>query len=322
MKQLSFSQIEYKSQHKKTRRHIFLKEMDEIIPWGYLCEILKPYYYGDNSGLGRKPYPLELILRVYFMQNWFALSDPGMEDALRDSAAMRDFVGFSSYHDPVPDETTILNFRHLLEKDQLTEHLFKKVNEVLEQQGLRISSGTIVDATIISSPSSTKNKDNARDPEMKHTRKGNQFYFGMKAHIGVDKDSGMIHSAVCTPANVNDVTQAHALLDGKETCVFGDAGYQGVENREGCADVIWITAQRPGRLRLLDPDTNVGKLARELEHAKASIRAKVEHSFRVIKQQFKYQKTRYRGIYKNSCQIYTLLMLANLWMFRRKLAPI
>ena len=159
MKQLSFSQIEYKSQHKKTRRHIFLKEMDEIIPWGYLCEILKPYYYGDNSGLGRKPYPLELILRVYFMQNWFALSDPGMEDALRDSAAMRDFVGFSSYHDAVPDETTILNFRHLLEKDQLTEHLFKKVNEVLEQQGLRISSGTIVDATIISSPSSTKNKD-------------------------------------------------------------------------------------------------------------------------------------------------------------------
>lgn len=322
MKQLSFSQYEYQSQSKKTRRHAFLQEMNDAIPWKGLCDIIKPFYFSDSSGLGRKPHALELMLRIYFMQNWFSLSDPGMEDALRDSAAMREFAGFTSFSETVPDETTILNFRHLLEQHELTERLFNQVNSLLQDKGLRVSTGTIVDATIISAPCSTKNKDNARDPEMKHTRKGNQYYFGMKAHIGVDEDSGMVHSLACTAANVNDVTQAHHLLDGNETHAYGDAGYQGVEKRKDSPNIVWITAQRPGKVRVLNPNSTVGKIARELERAKASIRAKVEHPFRVIKRQFHYQKARYRGLYKNTCQLYTLFMLSNIWMFRKELMPI
>jgi len=322
MKQLSFSQYEYQLQSKKTRRHAFLQEMESVIPWESLIEIVQPFYYADGEGVGRKAYKLDLMLRIYFMQNWFSMSDPGMEDALRDISSMRDFAGFVSYSEPVPDETTILNFRHLLENNQLTEALFQAVNSILESHGLRVSSGTIVDATIISAPTSTKNASNSRDPEMRHTRKGNQYYFGMKAHIGVDEESGMVHSTVFTPANMNDVTQAHHLLDGKETHAWGDAGYQGVEKRAECSDVCWITAQRPGKVRAINPNSVLGKLARKIEYLKASIRAKVEHPFRVIKQQFGYQKTRYKGLYKNACQLYTLFMLSNIWMFRKKLAPI
>ena len=261
------------------------------------------------------------MLRIHFLQQWFNLSDPAMEEALYDTPMFREFVGLDAGEDNLPDESTILRFRHLLEAHNLSIQILATVNATLTAKGLLLKSGTVVDATLIAAPSSTKNSSGERDPEMHQTKKGNQWYFGMKAHVGVDADSGLVHSVVGTAANVNDVTQASALVHGEETDVFADAGYQGVAMREETQDMEanWHVAMRPGKRRVLDKSTPMGAIMDQLEKTKASIRAKVEHPFRVIKRQFGHVKVRYRGLAKNTAQLHTLFALSNLWMMRRAL---
>lgn len=244
-----------------------------------------------------------------------------MEEALYDTALFREFAGLDMGEDNLPDESTILRFRHLLEKHSLSPQLLATVNATLTAKGLLLKSGTVVDATLIAAPSSTKNSSGERDPEMHQTKKGNQWHFGMKAHIGVDADSGLVHTVVGTAANVNDVTQASALVHGQETDVFADAGYQGVSKREETQGINanWHVAMRPGKRKALDRSTPMGAVMDKLEHVKASIRAKVEHPFRVIKRQFGHVKVRYRGLAKNTAQLHTLFALSNLWMVRRTL---
>ena len=315
---MSFGDAEYAGKRKKTRREVFLEEMDQVVPWKLLLGLIQPIY--PEAGRGRHPYPLETMLRVHLMQNWFALSDPAMEEALYEITPMRVFAGLTLTK-AIPDETTILNFRHLLEEYELAPEILSRVNAYLTRKGLMLKRGSIVDATIIAAPSSTKNKDGERDPEMRQTKKGNQWHFGMKAHIGVDADSGLVHTVVGTAANVNDVTQAHALVHGDETDVFADAGYQGVGKRDETQEinVNWHVAMRPGKRKVLDKSTPMGAILDQLERAKASIRAKVEHPFRVIKRQFGHVKVRYRGLAKNTAQLHALVALSNLWMVRRTL---
>ncbi len=319
MRQLTLaSQGSFEKYRKKTRREEFLEEMDRIMPWAEFESLIAPYY--PKAGNGRPPIGLGIMLRIYFLQHWFNLSDPAAEEALYDSAALRRFAGVDLGRAPAPDETTILNFRHLLEQHDLCGAMLDAVNGYLNSRGIRIGTGTIVDATIIHAPSSTKNASGARDPEMHQTRKGNQWYFGMKAHIGVDADSGLVHSVEGTAANVNDVTQAHKLLHGEEDDAFGDAGYQGVQKRpEAKADVNWHVAMKPGKRKALDLNDPAQAITDKIERVKASIRAKVEHPFRVVKKQFGHVKVRYRGLAKNTAQIKTLFMLSNLWMVRGKL---
>ena len=314
MKQWSFSDAEYAGKRKRTRREIFLQEMDRVVPWKVLADLIEPHY--PKAGKGRHPYPLEVMLRIHFMQQWFGLSDPAMEEALYDMAPMRRFAGLTLSSAGIPDETTILNFRHLLERNGLAAEILQAVNQLLQDQKLLVRQGTIVDATLIDAPSSTKNKAGARDPEMHQTRKGNQWYFGMKAHIGVDRHSGLVHTVVGTAANVSDVTQAHALLHGDEELVLGDAGYQGVDRREenDKRKVKWFVAMKPGKRRGLRGV--LGAMKQRLEKNKASLRAKVEHPFRVIKRQFGHTRVRYRGLAKNTAQLMTLFALSNLWMVR------
>ena len=260
------------------------------------------------------------MLRIHFMQQWFGLSDPAMEEALFDVPLYREFAGLDNGNVRLPDESTILRFRHLLEAHKLAGPMLATVNDVLRDKGLMLRIGTVVDATLMSAPSSTKNDSGQRDPEMRQTKKGNQWYFGMKAHIGVDAHSGLVHTVKGTAANVNDVVKANGLLHGDETNVFGDAGYQGAHKRPGAKDgVTWHVAMRPGKRKALDKSTKLGALTDEIERLKASIRAKVEHPFRVIKRQFGFTKVRYRGLKKNTAQITTLFALANLWMARREL---
>jgi IS5 family transposase len=261
------------------------------------------------------------MLRIHFLQQWFNLSDPAMEEALYDTPMFREFAGLDMGEDNLPDESTILRFRHLLEKNNLSLQLLATVNATLTAKGLLLKSGTVVDATLIAAPSSTKNSSGERDPEMHQTKKGNQWHFGMKAHIGVDADSGLVHTVIGTAANVNDVTQASALVHGEESDVFADAGYQGVSKREETQDIDanWHVAMRPGKRKALDRSTPMGAVMDKLEHVKASIRAKVEHPFRVIKRQFGHVKVRYRGLAKNTAQLHTLFALSNLWMVRRTL---
>jgi IS5 family transposase len=250
MNQLSFSDAEFQSKRKQTRREKFLKEMESVIPWERLEGQIEPSY--PKAGNGRRPYPLQTMLRVYFMQQWYGLSDPGMEDALYEIASMRQFAGLSlGGESRIPDESTILKFRRLLETHELTEALFIEVNNHLAEQGLLLRRGTVVDATIINAPSSTKNKRHKRDPEMHQTRKGNQWYFGMKAHIGSDVDSGVVHSLTGTAANASDISETHNLLHGEEDMVFGDAGYTGVEKRDELkdCDVDWHIAMKRGKLK-------------------------------------------------------------------------
>lgn len=316
MSQLSFSEAEFAGKRKKTRREKFLNEMDRTVPWDYLAgEIAK--HYPQEGKVGRQPYPIETMLRIHFMQQWFNLSDPAMEEALYDSFSMRQFAKLPGGR--APDETTILNFRHLLEKHNIAEEMFEGVNLLLQDYGLMVRRGTIVDATIIDAPSSTKNAQGARDPEMHQTKKGNNYFFGMKAHIGVDLHTGLVHSVVGTAANVADVTQVDGLLHGEEELVLGDAGYQGVGKREEHQgrDVQWHIALRPSLRKKLSK--TVRSLQDAYEHTKASLRAKVEHPFRVIKRQFGYTKVRYRGLAKNTAQLLTLFTLSNLWMARRHL---
>ena len=317
--QLTFGDAEDLGQRKRTRREVFLAEMDQVVPWPALLKLIEPHY-PKLGRPGRQPYPLETMLRVHFLQQWYALSDPGMEEALYDTPVMRRFAGLGGL-DTVPDETTILNFRRLLEAHDLARQMLEQVNTYLSRKGLSLRGGTIVDATIIAAPSSTKNGDGRRDPEMHQTRKGNQWYFGMKAHIGVDDESGLVHHVECTAANASDVTVAHRLLHGQEETVCGDSGYTGLDKREdmqGKGDLGYLIAAKPSVLKQIKRKSGQ-KLARELEHAKASLRAKVEHPFRVIKRQFGYTKVRYRGLVKNTAQVLTLFALSNLWMVRRPL---
>ena len=317
MKQMTFADAEYAGKRKQTRKELFLIEMDQVVPWKGLVALIDPHY-PEGEG-GRPAYPLMAMLRIHLMQNWFGYSDPAMEEALYETTILRQFAGLSL--ERIPDETTILNFRRLLEKHELAAGILAVINGYLGDRGLSLRQGTIVDATLINAPSSTKNKDGKRDPQMHQTKKGNQYYFGMKAHIGVDDESGLVHSVVGTAANVADVTQVDKLLHGEENMVGADAGYTGVEKRpehEG-REVIWQIAARRSTYKKLSKRSALYKAKRKIEKAKAQVRAKVEHPFRVIKRQFGYVKTRFRGLAKNTAQLVTLFALSNLWMVRRHL---
>jgi len=314
MSQISFSDAEYAGKRKKTRREVFLEEMELVVPWKVLLKVIEPFY--PLAGRGRRPYPLEAMLRVHLMQNWFALSDPAMEEALYEIASLRTFAGLK-LSEAIPDETTILNFRHLLEEYDLAEDILKQVNVHLTRKGLLLKRGSIVDATIIPAPSSTKNASGERDPEMHQTKKGNQWYFGMKAHIGVDAESGLVHTVTGTAANEADVEQVADLLHGKEKEVYGDSGYRGAQDRVE-RDIKWHIAARPSDIAKM-PEGKAKRRVQMKEHGKASIRAKVEHPFRVIKRQFGLVKVRFRGLQKNTAHLVTLFALSNLWMARRQL---
>ena len=302
---------------KKTRKREFLEQMQQVVPWAALVELIAPYY--PEGRTGRPPFSLETMLRIHFMQQWFTLSDPGMEEAFFDTPLFREFAQLDAF-DRLPDESTILRFRHRLEKHKLAEQILTTVNEILTQRGLLLKAGTVVDATLIAAPTSTKNKGKARDPEMHSSKKGNQWYFGMKAHIGVDADSGLVHTVRGTSGHVSDIAEANALLHGQETVAFGDAGYQGVQKRPDTnAEVTWHVAMRPGKRKALDKNKPLDALIDKLEKLKAGVRAKVEHPFRVIKRQFGFVKVRYRGLRKNTAQLVTLFALSNLWMVRGKL---
>jgi IS5 family transposase len=313
--QASFSDLEYTSKKKLTRRDRFLAQLEAMTPWAALVAAITPFYPA-GKGPGRPPIGLERMLRMYVAQQCFGLSDEGIEDALYDSQAIRRFVGMDFTREAAPDATTLLKFRRLLEDHGLTGVIFETINDHLARQGLLLREGTIVDATLIAAPPSTKNRDRARDPDMHQAKKSKQWHFGMKAHIGVDADSGLVHTLVTTPANVHDVTQAHALLHGQERYAAGDAGYQGVAQREENRNtsVQWDVAMRPGRRRQLDRCTEAGRLLDAFERIKARARAKVEHPFHVIKNLFRHRKTRYRGLGKNTAQLQTLFGLANLVM--------
>jgi IS5 family transposase len=259
------------------------------------------------------------MLRIHFMQQWFGLSDPAMEEALFDVPMYREFAQLTDGLVRLPDESTILRFRHLLEKHGLAAQMFAAVNATLGAKGLMLKTGSVVDATLIAAPSSTKNSTGTRDPDMHQTKKGNNWYFGMKAHIAVDAHSGLVHHQVCTAANVHDLSVVEQLLHGKEREVFADSGYRGIEKRSRRKRVRWSIAMTPGKRKALDMSKPIDALKDKVEYVKASIRAKVEHPFRVIKRQFGYAKARYRGLTKNAAQVTTLFMLSNLWMARRNL---
>ncbi|KGU50778.1 transposase [Xanthomonas phaseoli pv. phaseoli] len=319
--QLTFGDAEALGKRKQSRREIFLAEMEQVVPCQQLLGLIAPHYPVSGRS-GRQPYALATMLRIHLLQQWYALSDPAMEEALHEIPTVRRFAQLGGLDD-IPDETKILNFRRLLETHGLAARMLEAVNAHLARKGQGLRSGTIVDATLIAVPSSTKNTHRARDPEMHQTRKGNQWYFGMKAHIGVDEFSGLVHHVHCTAANVaDDVTVMHTLLHGKEDSVFGDSGYTGAEKRDelqDCEAALFIAA-RPSTIQALG---NKRERAREqrCEHFKASVRAKVEHPFRVIKRQFGYTKVSYRGLAKNTAQVLTLFALSNLWMVRRQLLP-
>ncbi len=319
MKQGSFSELEYAAKKKVTRRDRFLGEIDAVTPWAALVAEIEPFY-PKGDGRGRPPMGVIRMLRMYIAQQCFGLSDEGIEDAIYDSQAIRGFVGVDLAREAAPDATTLLKFRRLLETYQLTERIFAAINVHLAVKGLMLKEGTVVDATIIAAPSSTKNQDGERDPAMHQTKKGNQWHFGMKAHIGADAESGLVHTVVTTAANVSDVTQAHALLHGEETTVFGDAGYQGVEKREENqhTDVTWHVAMRPGKRKVL-PQTTYGRMLEQIEKLKASVRAKGEHPFHILKNILGMKKARYRGLAKNAAQLLTLFGLANLLIAKRRL---
>jgi IS5 family transposase len=303
---------------KRTRKREFLDEMRRVVPWSRLIALIEPHY--PKGKTGRPPFPVATMLQIHFMQQWFGLSDPAMEEALYDVPLYREFAGLDEGMTRLPDESTILRFRHLLETHGLAAQMLALVNEILSEKGLMLKAGSAVDATLISAPSSTKNGTGKRDPEMHQTKKGNQWYFGMKAHIGVDAASGLVHTVIGTAANVHDINAAEALLHGQERDVYADAGYQGIEKRSQANPVRWHVAMRPGKRRQLDLTNRLDAIFNQIERLKAGVRAKVEHPFRVLKQQFGYTKTRYRGLVKNTAQITTLFALGNLWMARKALS--
>lgn len=317
---MSFAQAEYAGKKKMTRREKFLSEMEEVVPWGRLVSVIEPYY--PSGKRGRPPIGIERMLRIYFLQQWYALADEALEDAIYDSQAMRTFAGIDLSVEGVPDATTLLGFRHLLEKHGLTRRVFEEVGALLAEKKLTLREGTIVDATMIAAPSSTKNERRERDPEMRQSRKGNQWYFGMKAHLGVDADSGLAHSLSVTAANVSDIAQTHALLHGEEKVVVADAGYLGVEKRPEMAGtherVRFEVAAKRGKIKAM-AEGRLKELRLELEKVKAQVRARVEHCFHVVKNLFRHRKTRYRGLAKAEAQLYSLFALANLVIAKRSL---
>jgi transposase, IS5 family len=301
-----------------TRKRAFLDEMERVVPWNEFVALIEPH--APTKATGRRPFPIEAMLRIHFLQQWFGLSDVAMEETLYDVPLHREFARLGAMS-RLPDRISILRFRRLLGQHRLAEQLLATVNAQLSAKGYMLKEGTAVDATLIAAPSSTKNKGGERDPEMHQTKKGNEWHFGLKAHIGVDADSGLVHTIVGTGANISDVTQARALVHGNEREVFGDAGYQGVQKRKEMQGVKanWHIAMRPGKRRALNKDTQLGQLLDERERVKARVRAKVEHPFRVIKRQFGHLKVRYRGLMKNTQQLHTLFALSNLWMVRRQI---
>jgi IS5 family transposase len=319
-KQMSFAQSEYAGKKKVTRRERFLGEMELVVPWARLAGLIEPHY--PQGRRGRPPMGIERMLRIYFLQQWYGLADEGLEDALYDSQALRTFAGIDLGVESVPDATTLLKFRHLLEAHDLTRAIFAEVGALLSERNLLMREGTIVDATIIAAPSSTKNAGKARDPQMCQTKKGNQWHFGMKAHIGVDAQSGLVHSVSGTAANVADIAQTHALLHGGEKQVHADAGYQGVEKREEIAtahpEVEWYVAAKRGKVKAM-AEGLLKELTVRLERTKAQVRARVEHPFHILKNLFRHRKTRYRGLAKNTAQLHSLFALANLFIARRSL---
>ena len=314
MRQQTFADEDFERFRKPTRRDQFLAEMEEIIPWRDLCKVIEPFY-PKQTGAGRPPVGLERMLRIHFLQHWFNLSDPSVEESLYDSRAMRCFVGIDLGREPAPDETTVCNFRHLLEAHNLGDELFALINVYLQENGLKVSTGTIVDATIIDAPSSTKNKEGKRDPEMQQTRKGNQWYFGMKGHIGVDSQTKLIHSVAATAANVHDSQLLGDLLHGDETRVWGDSAYagQGDVIREQAPNAKDFTNKKGCRNRpLSDEDKAKNK-------TKSRVRAKVEHPFLILKRIFGFNKVRYRGLDKNANRLFVACGLVNIYMARRHL---
>src|SRR5438128_5928014 len=313
MKQMTVGSTGFEKHAKGTRRAQFLAEMGRVVPWKELCALIGPAY--SKGATGRPPVGLERMLRIYFLQQWFNLSDPAAEEALYDSQAMRRFVGIDLGCEPVPDETTACRFRHLLEEHDLGQPLFDEVQQHLAAKGLKVATGTIVDATIINAPSSTKNADKARDPEMHQTKKGNQWYFGMKAHFGVDSRTKLIHAAVATPANVADSTVLPDLLHGNETRVWGDQAYRGQRAviRESAPKARDFTNRRYRHRGVLD------EVERAKNRTKSKVRARVEHVIGVIKRVFGFAKVRYRGLKKNTHRLLVTCALANLFMTRRHL---
>ena len=313
----SFSQAEYAGKKKQTRRDKFLAEMEQVVPWARLVERLRPLY--PKGERGRPPIGLERMLRIHFLQQWYGLADGAMEDALYDSQALRGFAGIDLTVAAVPEATTILNFRHWLESHELSQALFAEVSAMLEERGLLMRQGTIVDATIIAAPPSTKNKSKSRDPEMHQTKKGNQWHFGMKAHIGVDVASGVVHTVVGTAANEADINQMAAVLHGAEEDVFADAGYTGADKRpeHEDRDVCWNIAIKRSIIKALPK--GLRDLAEPVERALAQVRAWVEHPFHIVKNLFRHKKLRYRGLAKNTAQLHTLFALANLVIVKKTL---
>lgn len=303
---------------KRTRRRQFLGEMEHVVPWAALVALVAPHL--PEGRRGRPPFACEAMLRIHFMQQWFNLSDPAMEEALHDVPLFREFAGLGGWDARLPDESTILRFRHTLEQHRLAERILVTVNDLLVAKGLMLKSGTVVDATLIAAPSSTKNASGMRDPEMHQSKKGQQWYFGMKSHIGVDADSGLVHTVRGTAGNVNDVVEANSLLHGNETDAWADAGYQGAGKRpDARPGVRWHIAMRPGKRKRLDRTAPMQRIADDVETIKARIRSKVEHPFRVLKRQWGHVKVRYRGLAKNTQQLHTLFALSNLWMARHRL---
>jgi len=318
--QTSFAQAEYAGKKKQTRRERFLSEMEALVPWARLVGLITPFY--PKGTRGRPPMGVEKMLRMYFLQLWYALADEALEDALYDSQALRSFVGIDLGRDAVPDATTLLHFRHLLEAHDLTEGIFGEINAMLEERGILMREGTIVDATIIAAAPSTKNKAKERDPAMHQTRKGKQWYFGMKAHVGVDAQSGVVHTVTGTAANVSDISETQHLLHGQEKRGQGDSGYTGVEKRpeiqEKFPQVEWTVAAKRGRIKKMVEGPRKD-LVKALEKCKAQLRAYVEHPFHVLKNLFGHRKVRYRGLAKNTAQLHGLFALVNLVIAKARL---
>ena len=316
MDQLSFATLDFASKKKRTKRDVFLGEMAAVVPWSVLEAVIAPHYPATSPKGGRRPYPLGVMLRIYCLQQWYQLSDPGAEEALYDICSMRAFAGLELGRDAIPDETTILNFRHLLERHDLTKAVFAAVAEHLEAHGALLRGGTIVDATLIAASPSTKNEAGKRDPDMTQSKKGNQWYFGMKAHIGVDVRSGLVHTAGVTTGSVHDAKVMDNLIREDDRAVFGDKGYVNEHKKRAAraAGVHWVVKdqRKPGR------QLSASQHKRNRKHG--AIRAKVEHVFRVLKCQFGYRRARYRGIAKNGAQVFSLLALANLYLARGKLS--
>ena len=319
--QTTFAHAEFSAKKKHTRREQFLARMEAVIPWARLLAVIAPHY--PKGERGRPPIGLERMLRVYFLQQWYALADEALEDALYDSQALQRFARIELEAEGVPDATTLLKFRHLLETHDLCKALFTAINADLAARGLLLRAGTLVDATLIAAPSSTKNEKRARDPEMHQTKKGNQWYFGMKAHIGADRDSKLVHTVVVTAANVADITQTAQLLHGEEAQVHADAGYTGVEKRAEIVTLArkidWQIAGKRGRIKALAEGVEKEAI-KAVEKAKAAVRAFVEHPFHLVKNLFGHRKTRYRGLAKNGHQLHTLFGLANLMIAARRIA--